>query len=215
MDAKVLRAAVAAAIRVTVSTTLIGCGGTVSTDPGRTSSSPAVKDTPMGEVEDTPKGTGGQNGSVAPTPTASAGGRASTPDEPSAGTASGGVIEVGGMASAAGAGGEPASAGAPADVCGNAAFACVTTLEETPPEDPLSDASKACCDTILARLDVVRLDPGAACFDDLDHVFMGSPARSKCCHDPSTWQNPACTPWGPPVPPELSREALLEWSLAA
>lgn len=214
MDAKVLRAAVAAAIRVTVSTTLIGCGGTVSTDPGHASSSPAVQDTPMGEVDETPKGTGGQTSNVAPKPPASTGGRAA-PNEPSAGTASGGVSEVGGMANAAGAGGEPASAGAPADVCGSAAAACLTTLEQIPREETPTDASKACCDTILARLDELRLDPGVACFDDFDDRFMGSPARWTCCHDPSTWQNPACTPWGPPVPPELSRDALLEWSLAA
>jgi hypothetical protein len=218
MDAKVLKAAVSAAIRVTVSTTLIGCGGSVSTDGDRASSAPAVKDTPTqtnGNVAAATSGTGGQSSSAPSTPTPSSGGQATRPVETSAGTAGGELVEVGGMASAAGAGGEPGSAGAPPDVCGNAAAACVTKLGEQPFEEAPSDATKACCETILARLDELRLDPGAACFDHLDQDFMQSPARRQCCKDSSTWNNPACTPWGPPVPPELSREALLSWGLAA
>lgn len=223
MDAKVLKAAVSAAIRVTVSTTLIGCGGSVSTDGGdRASSSPAVKDAPTETNESVASGTGGQTGSTPPKPTASGGSHATGPvagNAGNAGTTSGEVVEVGGMANAAGAppgaAGESSSAGAPADVCGNAAAACVTKLGEQTFEEMPSDATKACCETILARLDELRLDPGAACFDHLDQDFMASPARRQCCKDQSTWQNPACTPWGPPVPPELSREALLAWSLAA
>jgi hypothetical protein len=215
MDAKVLKAAVSAAIRVTVSTTLIGCGGNVSTDGGRASSSPAVKDTPTETHESVASSTGGQTNSAPTKPTASSGGQATRPVETNAGTAGGELVEAGGMASAAGAGGEPASAGAPADVCGKAAAACVTKLGQQPFEEAPSDATKACCETILARLDELRVEPGAACFDHLDQDFMQSPARRQCCKDPSTWQNPACTPWGPPVPPEVSREALLAWSLAA
>lgn len=220
MDAKVLKAAVSAAIRVTVSTTLIGCGGNVSTDAGRTSSSPAVKDTPTdttGSVASATAGTGGQTQNAPTNPTPSSGGQATRPVETSAGTSGSEVVEVGGMANAAGAaaGGEPASAGAPGDVCGSAAAACVATLGAQPFEVTPSDATQACCETILARLDELRLEPGAACFDHLDQDFMQSPARRQCCKDASTWENPACTPWGPPVPPELSHEALRRWSLAA
>ena len=218
MDAKVLKAAVSAALRVTVSTTLIGCGGNVSTDAGRASSSPAVKDTPTETNESVASGTGGQTSSAPPKPTASGGSHTTRPAETSAGTA-GTEVEAGGMANAAGApagaAGEPGSGGAPADVCGNAAAACVIKLGQQTFEEAPSDATKACCETILARLDELRLDPGAACFDNLDRDFMASPARRHCCKDPSTWQNPACTPWGPPVPPELSRHALQAWSLAA
>ncbi|HEX2872109.1 MAG TPA: hypothetical protein VHP33_12650 [Polyangiaceae bacterium] len=221
MDAKVLKAAVSAAIRVTVSTTLMGCGGSVSTDAGRSSPSPAVKDTATdahGSVASGTAGTSGQTNSAPLKPTQGSGGQTTLPVETSAGnagTAGGASVEVGGMASAAGAGGEPGGAGAPPDVCGNAAAACVTKLGEQPFEETPSDATNACCETILARLDELRLEPGAACFDHLDQDFMQSPARRQCCKDPSTWQNPACTPWGPPVPPEISREALQAWSLAA
>ena len=215
MDAKVLKAAVSAAIRVTVSTTLIGCGGSVSTDADRASSSPAVKDTPTDTHASVSSGTGGQTSSAPSKPMTSTGGQATRPVEINAGTGGGELVEAGGLASAAGAGGEPGSAGAPADVCGNAAAACVAKLGEQTFEETPSEATKACCETILARLDELRVDPGAACFDHLDQDFMASPARRQCCNDQSTWQNPACTPWGPPVPPELSREALLAWSLAA
>jgi hypothetical protein len=221
MDAKVLKAAVSAAIRVTVSTTLIGCGGGVSTGEGRSSPAPTVKDAPTDTPERVASGTAGAGGrthSAPPEPTAGSGGRATLPLESSAGntgTAGGASVETGGMASGAGAGGEPGSAGAPADVCGNAASACVAKLGEQPFEETPSDATIACCETILARLDELRAEPGAACFDHLDQDFMQSPARRQCCKDQSTWQNPACTPWGPPVPPGFSRAALRAWSLAA
>ena len=62
MDAKVLRAAVSAAIRVTISTTLIGCGGSVVGDADG--------------LDSTPKGTAGRGHGDGPT---SSGGHAAAP----------------------------------------------------------------------------------------------------------------------------------------
>ena len=212
MDAKVLRAAVSAAIRVTVSTTLIGCGGNVSTDAGRTTSSPAVKDTPTSTGEPSANETEpSRTPSPDPKPATSAGGSAPASEVPTAGMASSGGAEVGGMAAVAGAGGEEASAGAPADVCGAAAHACLAELEQTI-QEPASAATKACCDTVIATLE--QLQPSdAVCFNSVYGRFQRGGVRAECCSDQSTWQYRACAPWGPPVPPELSRAAL--WSLAA
>ena len=212
MDAKVLRAAVSAAIRVTVSTTLIGCGGNVSTDAGRTTSSPAVKDTPTSTGAPSANETEpSRTPSPDPKPTTSAGGSAPASEAPTAGMASSGGAEVGGMAAVAGAGGEEASAGAPADVCGAAAHACLAQLEQTIQEPP-SAATKACCDTVIATLE--QLQPSdAVCFNSVNARFQRGGVRAECCTDQSTWVHQACAPWGPPVPPELSRAAL--WSLAA
>lgn len=214
MDAKVLRAAVSAAIRVTVSTTLIGCGGNVSTDAGRTTSSPAVKDTPTTNGEAAANGTEPTGtSSPYPQPTASAGGSGPASETPTAGmTATSAGSEAGGMTSIAGAGGDEASAGAPADVCGAAAHACLTQLEQTTMEPP-SAATKACCDTVIATLEQPELDP--ICLDSVNRRFLSGGVRHECCADQSTWVHQACTPWGPPVPPELSRAALQTWSLAA
>jgi hypothetical protein len=209
MDAKVLRAAVSAAIRVTFSTTLIGCGGSVATDEDRPSSSPAVKDpspasTGQPAVTDTEPAR----------PPVSSGGSAAATEMPIAGMASHGSSDVGGMTTTAGAGGEEASAGAPAEVCRAAAQACLTQLEQTTPEPP-NAGDKACCDTVIATLEELwQAMPRDACFESIDARFQGA-VRTECCADKSTWVYRACTPWGPPVPPELSHEALRKWSLAA
>lgn len=212
MDAKVLRAAVTAALRVTVSTTLIGCGGNASTDVGRATPSPAVKETPSAGL---PAVTETQpSSSPSPQPATSTGGNASTTEQPTAGMAAGGGLDVGGMAAIAGAGGEDATAGAPTDVCGAAAHACLNQLEQTSPEPP-TEADKACCDTVIATLEELwQATPRDACFEGIEARFRGA-VRTECCVDQSTWVYRACTPWGPPVPPEFSPEALRAWSLAA
>ena len=209
MDAKVLRAALSAAIRVTVSTTLIGCGGSVISEAdggGSTSNGSAAK----GQT-DAAKGTGGNRAAPSPVPVGAnaSGGKTSSA---TAGAASAGTpaeTETGGVANAAGAGqaGEPASAGAPAEVCGGALDACMTQLEHELPGPTLSDAGKACCDTVVVGFDELRLG-NAECFGELDSRFMGSGVRRLCCADQATWTHLACTPWGPPVPPEFSADAL-------
>lgn len=221
MDANVLRAAVSAAIRVTVSTTLLGCGGSVVSEAdgaGSTSNGAAGR----GQT-DAAKGTGGYRAAPSPVPegTNPSGGKSSsaTAGAATAGAATAGTpaeTETGGVANAAGAGGvgEPASAGAPAEVCGGAVDACLTQLEQEPPGSTLSDAGKACCDTVVVGFDELRLG-NAECFGDLDRRFMSSGVRQRCCADQATWSHLACTPWGPPVPPELSPEALRQWSLVA
>ncbi len=152
MDAKVLRAAVSAAIRVTVSTTLIGCGGNVSTDTGRAAvppDEPAVKGTPVKTSEPAAKNADPHVSSPRPTP--ATGGSAPAIETPTAGVANDGGSSLGGFASTAGAGGDEAGAGAPSDVCGAAALACVTSLEQAAFDAPLSAADQACCDTVLKR----------------------------------------------------------------
>lgn len=230
MDANVLRAAVSAALRVTVSTTLIGCGGSVMSDADGSGS--ASKGTAgRGGSTDAAQSAGGQR--AAPTPvlvgppasagqTSSATAGSATVGSATAGVATGGTggtptaTEVGGVPNAAGAGqaGEPASAGAPAAICGEAVDACLTLLEPEASGPTLSDAGKACCDTVIVGLDELRLG-SAECFGDLNRRFMSSGVRGLCCADQATWSHLACTPWGPPVPPELSAEALRAWSLAA
>lgn len=223
MDAKVLRAAVSAAIRVTVSTTLIGCGGNVTTDAGgartpdkndaQSSGEPTSSAKDAGQQTSTPYPTGGAGSNEAVAGSAMAAGGIA-----GGGTASTGGVNVGGLASAAGANdvssaGE-ASAGAPTQSCAPAAETCLTTLEQTTPTPTPSAATKACCETVLQA---IELPPRLSnqCFDSVNTRFMQGTVRSQCCSDPSTWQQQACTPWGPAVPPELSLEALLQWSAAA
>lgn len=219
MDAKVLRAAVSAAIRVTVSTTLLGCGGSVRGDADGAGT--ASNGSGGGGYTDADQSTGGYRAAPSPVPvgTSANGGHASTvtAGAATAGAATAGAAaETGGVANAAGAGqaGEPASAGAPAEVCGGAVDACLTLLAQEPAGATLNDVGKACCETVAAGLDELRLST-AECFDDLEQRFMTMPARSICCRDQATWVHLACTPWGPPVPPELSAEGLQAWSLAA
>ncbi len=228
MDAKVLRAAVSAAIRVTVSTTLIGCGGNVTTDAGGTRA-PGKNDAagtgePTSSAKDASQrnnlpypvsgivsngakagsGAGGAGGAVI-------GGSAGGATVGSAGATRNG--EVGGMANAAGANDE-SSAGAPAQTCVAAAETCLTTLEQTTAVQPPSAATQACCETVLQAISLPQ-QLSNECFDSLNTRFMQPGVRPLCCTDPSSWSHQACTPWGPPVPPELSRDALLAWGAAA
>ncbi len=219
MDVKVLRAAVSAAIRVTVSTTLIGCGGNVTTDAGGartpepgTNASEATSSTKGEEASSPYPIIGPAPNDAKPSNSIATGGAAG------GGSAATGGVEVGGMANAAGANvagtNEASSAGAPPQACAPAAEACLTTLEQTAAAPTPSAATQACCETVLQAL---SLPPqlGAECFDSINTRFMQIAVRPKCCTDPSSWQHQACAPWGPPVPPELSLEALLEWSAAA
>lgn len=220
MDAKVLRAAVSAAIRVTVSTTLIGCGGSVVSEADGAGSTPSG--TAGRGHSDAATTSGGHAAAPVPVPASASGGKTSSATAGAAATTTAGVAgtttetEAGGAANAAGAGqaGEPASAGAPAEVCGGAVNACLSALEQELPTEALSDAGKACCQTVIVGFDELRLN-GAECLNDLDRRFMSSGVRRLCCSDQATWSHQACAPWGPPVPPELSAEQLRAWSLAA
>ena len=222
MDAKVLRAAVAAAIRVTVSTTLLGCGGEVKTDAGR-AAAPNVQGTPASTGE--PQANDASTSTSPPDPTSSpsaAGSAAATATATATagmasagaamGSVAGGGAAMGGQASVSGGAGEEASAGAPGVSCDAAAEACLTTLEQSL-QQPVTAATTTCCDTVIATLDRLQLaDP--VCHNSIDARFLRGGARTECCTDPSTWVHQACTPWGPPVPPELTRDALVAWRAA-
>jgi hypothetical protein len=222
MDANVLRAAVSAALRVTVSTTLIGCGGSLTSgaDGADTASNGSA-----GSSSGHSTAVVGSGGYRAPSPvpvgTSASGGTASGASTGAGTAGTTGETDTGGVDNAGGVGqaGEAASAGAPAAICGEAVDACLTLLEQElleqePPGAPLSDAGKACCDTVVVGFDDLRLS-NAQCFGDLDRRFMVSGVRGRCCSDQATWSHLACTPWGPPVPPELPAELLRAWSLAA
>jgi hypothetical protein len=205
MDAKTLRAALSAAIRVTVSTSLIGCGGNVTTttgsEPTTDVEAPATSyPSPMLDHDSDYPAIGG-----------SAAGKASI------GGAGGGTGPAGQGGSEQAAG----SAGAPATNRCELVDPCLTLLEglNLTFSDPLpSTAAKECC---ALALDVIGDFAATEC-GQMDEMwwkrrsrFMLAGAHSACCTELSAWSNSACTPWGPPVPPELSLEALLVWEAAA
>jgi hypothetical protein len=215
MDAKVLRAAVSAAIRVTVSTTLIGCGGNVTSDAG------GAAGATTGGVATSAKGNGKSAGdTIAPsyplpsgTPSSGgtggggvAGGGWSMGGQPTAGTGSGATAPM----SEAGAseGGAAGSSGEAPSVC-----ACTATLAEVKPGEALSSDALACCQVVIDAYLTPAVQEEACWFD---FQWFVQPAHQQCCAAISdAWQQPACTPWGPPVPPEAPLSALLDWELAA
>lgn len=221
MDAKVLRAAVSAAIRVTVSTSLIGCGGSVSSEnAGTTSAGGKSAATPSKAQGTSAAGNSSAGwGPAAPT-------NGSNPNSGSAGTASGGTT-VGGPASTAPEGGSDSGGttagaagaaeggegpGALGDPC-SVMTACMDRLDgdallATPGTIP-------CCQVVIDGLMELRDQLGIECWADLNGRFLTSMAHQTCCTALNQWQQPACTPWGPPVPPELPESALLSWGAAA
>lgn len=207
MDARTLRAALSAAIRVTVSTSLIGCGGNVTTNTGSEPipdvEAPATSDPrPMLDHDSDYPAIGG-----------------SAAGKPSGGVAGGGEtgpVSQGGSEQAAG-----GSAGAPAMNSCELVDPCLTLLEglNLTFSDPLpSAAAKECC---TVAFDVLGDFATTEC-GEMDETlwqrrsrFMLAGAHSSCCAELNAWGDSACTPWGPPVPPELSLEALLAWEAAA
>jgi len=188
MEAHVLRAALSAAIRVTVSTTLLGCGGATSTD--EPSPAPAVPGKTQQEIQD---------------PTAASGGAAT--GSAGASEALGGAPGQGGAAGAA-----PLSC--EAELLGPACLPVLDDLAQHQPEQ-VAATQLRCCKTLVDTIDALNLSQPEAwpeCGADLDTRFEG--VRSTCCQN-LQWQGLACTPWGPPVPPELGLQQLLSWQGAA
>jgi hypothetical protein len=220
MDAKTFKAALAAALRVTVSTSLIGCGAHTSTDGASGSATSDTRDpaTSRPDGDDSPdqaEPRGGKPSAESDYPTS--GGVTSSS---ASGSATGGSASEGGSATASAAG-ESGAAGAgttPPTPC-EALAACLSTLEGMTfvRGEPLPSAAAECCQVVIEGLS--WRSEGAVCdaeaLSTLNARFMGSPTRSACCSDPETWQHQACTPWGPAVPPELPLEALSAWELAA
>jgi hypothetical protein len=217
MDAKVLRAAVSAAIRVTVSTTLIGCGGNVTSAGGSAPEKPLANDSPAktkGPV------TNHDNSAAAPPSTAGNGWSLAPSSGGQVGNAGGGsTVAQGGVASL---GGSPDGGSAdggdgpvkPIDTCG-AVDACLNRLDAQAPSAPLDDVDRACCQTVIDGLTSLQAPEFAECWPDLNGRFMLSARHQACCGTLQAWQVPACTPWGPPVPPELAEDALSAWEAAA
>jgi hypothetical protein len=189
MDAKTMRAALSAAIRVTVSTSLIGCGGQATSDAG----APA---TPSSE----------------PTPPVA-------DERPRYVESSGGSVNAGGSSMVASAGmtavSEAGAAGAPEPDGCEAIAACLTSLGGLDFDDPLpDDAAKRCCSTLIWGLSQNSYNR-QECAPQANGDFFSLPAHATCCTAVNGWGYQACTPWGPPVPPELPRGALLAWRAVA
>lgn len=64
----------------------------------------------------------------------------------------------------------------------------------------------------------ISADTKQCCQDELNASGFRSPHRDACCQLAWTWEeayelgggiSAACTPWGPPVPPAMPREAVL------
>lgn len=89
---------------------------------------------------------------------------------------------------------------------------CVSLLEAVPPNDggfAFPDAAvgnpevQACCATVIARLDDDYHDASAA--TAMQDEQTAAPVRWACCQVTPT-EGPTCTPWGPPMPPEMPGE---------
>ena len=94
---------------------------------------------------------------------------------------------------------------------------CVALLEAVPLNDggfAFPDAAvgnsevHACCATVIARLDSdirqTNDQPDAATAEQQNEQ-TAAPVRWACCQVTPT-EGPTCTPWGPPMPPEMPRE---------
>lgn len=206
MEAKVLRAALSAAIRVTVSSALVGCGGaTIADPPAAGHPEPSTSEQPEPQVSATA-------GAAPSHPHNSAG---THPSATAGAPASGGI-----------GGTPPAEGGAPAVVVEAPKSFCETpgmlacepifdALVSDPPlwSDPLEPDALACCQTLVGALDASDpLGIDMDCRAELDGRLNA--VRFPCC-PALDFQGQACTPWGPPVPPELDLEQLLAWSAAA
>jgi hypothetical protein len=215
MDAKVLKAAVSAALRVTVSTTLIGCGGNVTSNAGAPASAEGGTSGQTASTTSATTASGDQVGTGYPKSEPVSGGKAGV-GAATAGAPTGGSAPLAGMASTAEAGsaGEP-NGGAAQASCAQV-DACFALLEAAAPGlkfgESVADANKPCCQAVLDSL--VNGESSYVCLSELNERFMRSPARAVCCSQ-ENWSYPACAPWGPPVPPELSLATLLKWEAAA
>lgn len=226
MDVSILRAAVSAAVRVTISTSVIGCGGSAIGDAGSAAGAPSDR-TPMGGATSSDAGarpsagTAGSepwSGGAAVTQAGTASGGLSSGGAGTGGMASGGATSADGGASEANAGGGgDGAAGAPGtSACGAEVAACLDTLAQADVEQPFTPIELACCQTVIDGLtELSNPSEPAECFLTLNTTFMRSAARGVCCADAETWEQRACTPWGPPVPPELPLALLRAWEAAA
>jgi hypothetical protein len=217
-----MRAALTAALRVTVSTSLIGCGAHASTDGGggampRDTHDPATSRPDGGVDSGRAEPNGGRSGSESDEASGSAGViSGSTMGGSGAGNAGGDAGST--TASAAGESSEGGAGTTPQTAC-EAVATCLGALEAMTfaSGEPLPSAAAECCQVVIEGLSAPS--EAAVCDPEtlraLDSRFMGSRERSACCADPDTWQQRACTPWGPAVPPELPLQALAAWELAA
>jgi hypothetical protein len=185
MEAKVLRAALSAAIRVTVSSSLLGCGGATTFDPqgpGPGSSEEPPQSNGGGGVEMVARGGGGGLGNAGGTP-----GAAGTP------IASGSFCDGSAMRAC-----EP----------------IYDELAASPNSwsEQLDAVALGCCKVLVDAVEVSPPEIDVQCRAELGSRL--NLLRDSCC-PAVEFQGNACAPWGPPVPPELDLERLLSGGAAA
>jgi hypothetical protein len=232
MDARVRRAALATAMKVTLTSSLLGCGGNTSDSGQRTSAGQPALPVPgaAGALASTGGSVSGSGGSASEPLPVAAGGSTAEPSPLSGGRAGMASTSEGGAPESStqggtGAGSRPdESAGAAGSLAGEGGAAagsacapevldCVDSLEELglSAGAPLPDVpgAKECCQAVASVAGDV---PANECQTELKPRF--TPLRSTCC-SALLWKGPGCIAWGPPVPPELSLDALRAWSHAA
>jgi hypothetical protein len=94
---------------------------------------------------------------------------------------------------------------------------------ELEPAEALPSGARACCELVVKELAPLEPPSGvepwgiSECGARIEQRFEEMPAKARCCQE-TGWpplSSLACTPWGPPVPPELPVDALLAWEAAA
>ena len=80
------------------------------------------------------------------------------------------------------------------------------SLDDTPLPRP-TRAERVCCGALVRQLDKTEVEPGGITYEDVYGDENGWLVVNRCCDLLDNPLGPACTPWGPPVPPELEEAA--------
>jgi len=220
MDLKVRRAALSAAIKVTVSASLLSCGGIASSSNPINPSNPS--DGLAGGASADRAGTGGSAsvlaGGTANAVTGDANVEAGGTANANAEAAGAANAEAGGTANVEAAGAPAAGGAAPASECGspqtNDCLAYFDALQLKPGADLPEGMAVACCHVVMDEIATTTGSAdGSQCSLALHQRLDASGVFYDCCWKTGSTLT-ACTPWGPPVPAELSLEQLLAWEAA-
>jgi hypothetical protein len=123
--------------------------------------------------------------------------------------------EAGGTANVEAAGAPAAGGAAPASECGspqtNDCLAYFDALQLKPGADLPEGMAVACCHVVMDEIATTTGSAdGSQCSLALHQRLDARGVFYDCCWKTGSTLT-ACTPWGPPVPAELSLEQLLAW----